>query len=394
MKKMMEVIKMKKLLTVVLSLMLIVSVFAFVGCQQSPASEEPATEDAATEDAATEDTESEQILEDTIEAGAAEGEIPEGLVIGKIPITLANGYHQADVQWFEKYAMEEYGATVKVLDGKFDQSTIVANLDQLVAEGVDAICLHTYEAESVEAGIQAARDAGIPIITFYLKTEKDVPHVAINEATAAFEMGVVAATKWMEYHPDEPIVYGVIDYVDSPVVQQMRTGPFIEGILSVAPDATEGLILDGGGTRDTGYKAAQDMIQSHPEINIFYGASSDYSLAILPALQEAGRGLAVDGVPQTEILVGTDATEQELINIFDPTCSFKVTMGLTPKENGILKVDTLMKVYTGEIDPDTAEVINATDLEIDFWNSDIEDIQAWMEEEYMTENVDLSQPAE
>jgi len=401
---------MKKLLTVVLCLMLAASVFALVGCTpaeapaadepaaEEPAAEEPAAEEPAAEEPAeqpaAEEPEDDQILEDTIEAGAAEGEIPEGLVIGKIPITLANGYHQADVQWFENYAMEEYGATVKVLDGKFEQPTIVANLDQLVAEGVDAICLHTYEAESVEAGIQAARDAGIPIITFYLKTAKDVPHVAINEATAAFEMGVVTATKWMEFHPDEPIVYGVVDYVDSPVVQQMRTQPFIEGLKSVEPDATEGLILDGGGTRDTGYKAAQDMIQSHPEINVFYGASSDYSLAILPALQEAGRGLAVDGVPETEILVGTDATEQELINIFDPSSSFKVTMGLTPKENGMLKVDTLMKVYSGEIDPDTAEVINATDVEIDFWNSSIEEVQAWMEEQYMTENVDLSQPAE
>lgn len=385
---------MKKIFTIVVCVLLAVSLFTVLGCQPAAAPAEEPMEEVVDPVDDSQEGEEEQILEDTIEEGEAEGVVPPGLVIGKIPITLANGYHQADVTWFTNYAMEKYGATVKVLDGKFEQATIVANLDQLVAEGVDMIVLHTYEAESVEAGIQAARDAGIPIITFYLKTAKDVPHVAINEASAAFEMGVVTATKWLEFHPDQPIIYGVIDYVDSPVVQQMRTQPFIEGLKSIAPDAKEGLILDGGGTRETGYTAAQDMIQSNPEINVFYGASSDYSLAILPALQEAGRGLAIDGVPQTEILVGTDATEQELINIFDPTSSFKVTMGLTPKENGILKVDTIIKVWLGEIDPDSAEVINATDLEIDFWNSDITEVQAWMEEQYMTENVDLSKKAE
>lgn len=388
---------MKKTLTIVLCVLLAASLFAVLGCQPAAEPAEVPEEEVVVDEEPVDDSqegEEEQILEDTIEEGAAEGEVPQGLVIGKIPITLANGYHQADVTWFTNYAMEKYGATVKVLDGKFEQATIVANLDQLVAEGVDMIVLHTYEAESVEAGIQAARDAGIPIITFYLKTAMDVPHVAINEASAAFEMGVITATKWIEFHPDEPIIYGVIDYVDSPVVQQMRTQPFIEGLKSIAPDAKEGLILDGGGTRETGYTAAQDMIQSNPEINVFYGASSDYSLAILPALQEAGRGIAIDGVPQTEILVGTDATEQELINIFDPSSSFKVTMGLTPKENGMLKVDTIIRVYLGEIDPDTAEVINATDIEIDFWTSDIAVVQAWMEEQYMTENVDLSTPSE
>jgi ribose transport system substrate-binding protein len=360
--------KMFKVLGLILLIALLASMSVMAGGQQDKGgSTEPAAE-------------AKELTE-----GAAEGQLPKNFTIGKIPITLANGYHQADVEWFKKYAEEQYGAKVKVLDGKFEQATIVANLDQLVAEGVDAIVLHTYEAESVEAGIEAARAAGIPIITFYLQTDNDIPFVAINEATQAFEMGVATANAWEKFHPDEPIIYGVVDYVDSPVVQAMRTGPFIEGLKSVAPNAKEGMILDGGGTRDTGYKAAQDMIQSHPEINVFYGASSDYSLAILPALEEAGRGKAVNGVPETEILVGTDATEAELVKIFDPSSSFKVTMGLTPRENAILKVDTIVKAYLGEIDPDKRQTIEATDKEIDYWSADIDEIQTWLEEEYMTE---------
>ncbi len=370
---------MKKITLLVVTLL--VAVMAFAACapaaapvaSEAPASEAPASEAPASEAPAS-------------EAPAGEvKEIPQGLVIGKIPITLANGYHQADVEWFTEYAKEKYGAEVKVLDGKFEQPTIVANLDQLIAEGVDAIVVHSYEAESVVPGIEAARAAGIPIITFYLETENNVPFVAINEASAAFEMGKVAAEQWTKAHPDKPIVYSVVDYVDSPVVQAMRTGPFIEGIKSVAPDAKEGKIIDGGGTRDTGYKAAQDIIQSAPETNIFYGASSDYSLAILPALEEAGRGKAKDGVVETEILVGTDATGAELVAIYDPSSSFKITMGLTPKENGMLKVDTIMKTWSGEINADEKMTVEATDKEIDFWNTPLEEARAWYKEEYRAE---------
>jgi ribose transport system substrate-binding protein len=309
------------------------------------------------------------------------GDSVEGKVVGMIPITLSNGFHQAEKIWRERFA-EEYGLTLKYLDGEFDQTIIVNNLDQLIAEGVDGIVLHSYEVDSVVAGVDDARAQGIPIITYYLETPNNIPFVAINEAEAAFEMGVVAAKQWMEAHPDTPIVYSVVDYIDSPVVQSMRTQPFIEGIKSVAPDATAGKIIDGGGTRDTGYKAAQDIIQSTPQTNIFYGASSDYSLAIWPALQEAGRGKAADGVVETEILVGTDATGEEMKLLYDPASSFKVTMGLTPKDNGKKIVDTIVAVMLGEIDPDTKATIDTFDKEFDFWNTTIEDARELYKDQY------------
>ncbi|MDR1796239.1 MAG: sugar ABC transporter substrate-binding protein [Clostridiales Family XIII bacterium] len=305
----------------------------------------------------------------------------EGTTVGVIPITLSNGFHQAEKIWREKYA-EEYGITLKYLDGEFDQQTIVNNLDQLIAEGVDAIILHSYEVDSVVPGIDEARAQGIPIIEYYLETPNEIPFVAINEATAALKMGEAAATAWIEAHPDEPIVYSVVDYIDSPVVQTMRTQPFIQGIKNVAPDAKEGAIVDGGGTRDTGYKVAQDIIQSHPETNIFYGASSDYSLAIYPALQEAGRGKATDGVPETEIVVGTDATGEEMKLVYDPSSSFKVTMGLTPKDNGKAIMDTMVRVMIGELDADTKIQIDTFDQEFDYWSTTVEDARTWYTDQY------------
>ena len=313
--------------------------------------------------------------------GTAEANGVEGKVVGMIPITLSNGFHQAEKIWREKFAAEK-GLTLKYLDGEFDQTIIVNNLDQLIAEGVDSIVLHTSEVDSVIAGIDEARAQNIPIITYYLQTPNNIPFVAINEAEAAFEMGQAAAKAWTEQHPGVQIVYSVVDYIDNPSVQTMRTQPFIAGILDVAPDATVGKIIDGGGTRDTGYKAAQDILQSNPETNIFYGASSDYSLAIWPALQEVGRGKAADGVVETEILVGTDATGEEMKLLFDSSSSFKVTMGLTPKDNARVIIDTIVAVMLGDIDPDSRVTVDTYDKQFDYWNTTIEDARTWYTEQY------------
>jgi ABC-type sugar transport system substrate-binding protein len=314
-------------------------------------------------------------------AGSGGASSVEGKVVGVIPITLSNGFHQAEKIWREKFAAE-HGVTLKYLDGEFDQTIIVNNLDQLIAEGVDGIVLHTAEVDSVVAGVTEARKQNIPIIHYYLEVPNEIPFVAINEAEAAFIMGKVTAEKWIEFYPDIPIIYSVVDYIDNDSVQKMRTKPFIEGILSVAPDAKQGLIIDGGGTRDSGYKAAQDIIQGAPDTNVFYGASSDYSLAIWPALQEAGRGKAVDGKPATEILVGTDATGEEMKLLYDGSSSFKVTMGLTPKDNGKKIIDTIVAVMLGQIDPDKKVTIDTFDKEFDFWSTTIEDARTWYKDQY------------
>jgi ribose transport system substrate-binding protein len=304
-----------------------------------------------------------------------------GKVVGSIPSLLSNSFHQAENVWRVKFAAE-YGVTIKTIDGEFDQSTIIAALDQFIAEGVDGIIVHSIEAGSVVPIIDQARAAGIEVVTYYQETPNNIPFVAINESKQAFEMGVVAATQWKKAHPNVPVIYSVVDYNDIPVVQEMRTRPFIEGVLSVAPDAQKGLILDGGGTRDNAYKAAQDIIQGRPDTNVFYGASSDYSMGVMSALQETGRGKAVDGVPQTEIVIGTDATGEELTFLFDPSSSFKVTMGLTPKDNGKKVVDTIVAAMKGEIDPDKKVTIDTFDKEFDYWSTTVEDARAWYSDQY------------
>lgn len=385
---------MKKVVLVVLCIVLVFGMTVMVtGCQSADSAvTEDATDDAADANEAAEVEEDADAGESKDTAGEADTaevatEIPEGLTIAYFVSDYSNGYHQGDASWAKKYAMEKYGAEVQVFDGKSDPNTMAQNVDQMVAMGFDMCSVFVWNGDTVKDAVQEAIDYGTAMNSFYqtIGVEDNLlpmPHVPISEKEAAFEMGKVAATKWKEFHPDVPIVYGVIGWMQNEVVEAERTQPFINGILSVDPTAKEGMLLDAT-DQQLAFKACQDMIQAMPEINIIYSEAANLTEGVLPALQEAGRGKAVDGVPQTEILVSTDAPESELINLYDSTCSLKVTMGLTPKDNAIARIDNLMDIYTGAVAQDEYIEIPTYDFQIDYWNTDVKDAQDWYNEQYM-----------
>jgi ABC-type sugar transport system substrate-binding protein len=322
---------------------------------------------------------------------AAQKKVKRGkkLTIGKIPITMEANYHQAHVKHLIAYAKEKYGADVVVIDGKFSVDASKQGVENFITQGVDGILLHSWYEMANDQMVKDARRAKIPITTFYIPTfSKLVPHLQINEAETSFQMGVEAAKKWKEFYPNKPINIGVIDYLSIEIVQKHRTGPFIAGVLSVDPTAKLVSKLEGSANVNKAMAAMQDMLQAHPEVNLVYGANADHALGALAALENAGRGKAVNGKPLTEIVIGTDATEGELLKVYDPSSSFKITQGLQPLVNAKAEMDLLYKCIIGQQNPDEWIQIDTFNKFISYWDTPIEDAQKFVTEQYFSK-VDL-----
>ena len=327
------------------------------------------------------------VLTGVFAAGQQDG--GQEIILGKIPITLAHGYHQSDVKWAQQYAAEKYGVEVRVIDGEFDSDITMNAVDDFIAQGVNGIMLHSFDPVVMNQMVGSAHAENIPIVTFYLEPEtRTAPHVQIDEAATSYEMGVIAAEKWMEYHPDQPIKVGMISYLNIESVLAIRSMPFWEGVKSVAPDAELVSQLDGAGSAETSMAAAQDMLQAHPEVNVIYGANADHCLGALAAFESAGRGKAVNGVPQTEIFVGTDATEAELLKVFDPSSALKITQGLQPKVNAMAKVDLIMEAVNGEIPFDEWKLVKTRNILLNFWDNTVDEGTQFLQEQYFSD-VDL-----
>jgi hypothetical protein len=80
---------------------------------------------------------------------------------------LSNGFHQGQFAEAKRYAKEKYGAEVYVFDGKSDGAVMTANVDQIVAQGMDAATLHIWDAEAARPGVQAALKKGIIMTSFF-----------------------------------------------------------------------------------------------------------------------------------------------------------------------------------------------------------------------------------
>ena len=314
---------------------------------------------------------------------------PKKLLIGKIPITLAASVHQADVKWEAQYLKEKYKGDYTYIDGKGDATITNTAMEDLSAKNVSGIIINPTDPAAINESVREARKAGIPVITYYMTpTEVKIPWVRVNEAVNAKQMGADAAKKWKELYPNKPIRVGIIEFLTNPQIIAMRSTPFIEGVKSVDPTAQVVAQLDGAGDLQKSVVAAQDMLQSHPEVNLIYATNEEHSLGALSAFQAANRGRAKNGNPLTEIICGTDASQAEILQLINPNSALKFTMGMTPHENGTVQIDTIMKVINGQLPADERTIIDVHDKNFDYWTTNIKTIQDWMNFEYFT-NVDL-----
>jgi ribose transport system substrate-binding protein len=302
--------------------------------------------------------------------------------IGRVVFDMSHPYQQADNSFSEERA-KFWGASYIYLDGKSDAEAQANGVTDLISRRVSGIIVQPLDGAAIQASIDEALAAKIPIVTFYQQCiKKNVPSVKIDEASSSRELGALAARKWLEWYPTRPIKIAIIDQPDVAFVVENRSDAFIAGVKSVAPNAEVVVRLDGKGVRDSAMAAGDDLLQSHPEANVIYGINSDSSLGALAAYEAGGRGKAVNGIPQTELFIGTDGTESELLKIFDPTSSFKMSMALSAKANGEALVDTVMKIINGDIPMEGETIVTTQNKIIDFYSMTIDDGQKFLADEY------------
>lgn len=353
---------MKKAISVLLALVLIVGIS--VGCQ--PTAPTTGTDAPAT----------------AAEAPATEAEAAEQpLKIAFFVSDLSNVFHQAQVEVAKAYAMEQYGAEVYAFDGKSDGTVMTQNIDQILAQGMDMATLHVWDDEAAIPGIKACLEAGVTMASFFGPfIGTGIPVVRSDEAGISEAMGKEMATQWKAAFPDKPIVMVQLGWPNHTEVKSGRTDPFVQGVLSVDPTATNLGCMDASGGPDAAKQIIADLCVTHPEVNLIYSEASNLTVGTMAALREAGRGVFDNGKPLTEIVCSVDFDPVEMNDVYDPNSSLKLSMGLPPVETAKARIDNLFAIRNGEI-----EQVGATEVEtfakaynISFWTMPRAEAVDWL----------------
>lgn len=300
---------------------------------------------------------------------------------------LKNGFHQAQAFWAQKYGKEK-GLEVQIFDGKSDNATQVANIDQVIAQGMDMATLHVWQADAAKPGIEAAIKKGIAMASFFDVQAVDIPVIRHDEAGISFQMGKIAAEQWKKAHPDKPIVFVELGWPDNEAVAQGRTIPFAKGVLSVDPKAKDLGCMDASKGADAAKKIIQDLVQANPGLNIIYSEAANLTDGTMPGLKAIGRGKMKDGVPLTEIVASVDCPENELYEIYDPSSSLKMSMALPPRETAKFRIDNLLDIKSGKIkqlDPANKKGIFMDCSLVGYWSMKSDEAVKWYNEEFQAQ---------
>jgi ABC-type sugar transport system substrate-binding protein len=342
--------------------------------QEAPAAEEAPAEAAAEESA------------------AASGD--EALKIAFFVSDLSNVFHQAQFTEAQRYAKEKYGAEVFAFDGKSDSAVMTQNIDQVVAQGMDAATLHIWDAEAAKPGVLEALEKDIIMTSFFSPlADTGIPTARSDEAGISYAMGVEMATQWKEAHPDKPIVMVQLGWPNHTEVKSGRTDPFVEGVLSVDPEATDLGCLDASKGPDAAKQIVLDLVTQHPEVNLIYSEASNLTVGTMAALNQAGRGKMDNGKPLTEIVASVDFDEVEMKSVYDPNSSLKLSMGLPPVETAQGRIDLIMDIANGKVKPteQPAKEFFYKAYNISYWSMPAADAATWLNSQFGT-NVEA--PAE
>lgn len=170
-----------------------------------------------------------------------------------------------------------------------------------------AIVLSPADSKGIVPVIQEANAAGIPVFTVDIPCQEPGVKIVTQVATDNLDGGRQAGKAMIEALAGRGGKIGVLDLkqVESCILRVKGFKEVIGQHNAANPAAKIEIVseLDGGGAKDKGYKAAEDMLQAHPELVGLFAINDPSALGARGALEKAGKAgkvviIGFDGQPE------------------------------------------------------------------------------------------------
>lgn len=231
----------------------------------------------------------------------------------------------------EEAAKHNYNLIVTA--SEFDLGKQMGQMEDFIAQKVDAIILCPVDSKGIGAGIRKANEVGIPVFTADIASQEGevVSHIASDNVAGGRLAG--------EYLAKLLDGKGRIAIINQPALTSVldRVTGFLEAI-GKYPDLKIVADVNGQGVRDKAMQVATDVLQANPELDGIFGINDDSALGALDAVQQFKRtGIAV---------IGYDATPPAADAIRKGT-ALKADVVQFPKLIGSTTVATIASYFSG-----------------------------------------------
>lgn len=267
--------------------------------------------------------------------------------IGVSLLTLTNPFFKTIGDTMTEEGKKQ-GYEVVVVAGENDPARQKDQVKDFIVKKVSAIVLSPCDSRSIGTAIQDANKAGIPVFTADIACLDKTAKVTSHVATDNYSGGKLAGEAMVEAIGGKGKV-AILDYPEVESVIQ-RTKGFKE-VVSAHKDIQIVATLPGGGDRDKSFSAAQDILQSNPQLDGIFAINDPSALGAVAALEKTGRADKVK-------VIGFDGQMEARKAIKDGKIYADAIQ--YPDKIAQMTIDTIRKYMAGEKVP--SEVLIPTQL--------------------------------
>ena len=285
--------------------------FGITVCALMPGATAAPAAPAATEAPKAEETKAEAAAETTAaaaEAAAAGGNI--GVCIYKFDDAFMTTYRNALQE-----ILEGKGYTVTFMDGKNDQAEQNNQINNFIAQGVDALIINPVMTSAADAIINTVKTANIPTVLINREPTADqmsaydkLCYVGCDARQSGTMQGelILETEKKGDINGDGKVSYIMIQGDPENVDAQYRTEFSVKALTDAGVEVEQLDLQRGDWDRNKGQEIAQnDLAKFGDEIEVVFCNNDDMAIGALQAITAAGRKVNI-------YLVGVDALDAAL----------------------------------------------------------------------------------
>lgn len=318
---------MKKAIALILAVLMLT--MSFTACSQDSAKKtETATADTTAESTDAKPAEGE-------EAKTDEGQTDnQNVVIGVSFQGLSDEYIVRLSDSFQARA-DELGVTLQVADGQMDAETQVSQVENFIAQKVDAIVLNPISMDGCAPAVQAANEAGIPIITLIsITSNQDLADAYVGSDSV--ESGLIQGKMMAEDLGGKGnivVMYGQMGH-DAQIGRYQGLQQAIEGTdIKIVAEQT------GNWSREEGMALMENWLASGKEIDAVVAQNDAMALGAVMAIEAKGLTGKIK-------VYGIDAQAEALDAVENGTMAGTVFQNA--EEQGSKCVDVALSAAKGE----------------------------------------------
>ena len=272
-------------------------------------------------------------------------------VIGVTLLTREQRFYQ-DLEAGLQAEAARKGYRLIITSGDFDLAKQQAQIENFVVQHVDAIIVSPVNSQGIGPAISRATAAHIPVVSADTKAaDAQVLSAVASDNRAG---GTLAGTFMARTLGDS----GAVAVIGQPETQTGldRQQAFVDEV-SRHPHMSVVAVLNGGGVRDRALKAADDILQGHPDLRGIFAINDETALGALAAARARGKTAAAFTI------VGYDATP-EAVTAIKSKSMLKADVAQQPREIGAKAVDAVA-AYFGHLAVDSVVTVPVKLVEAD-----------------------------